>query len=104
MAFENNEASLYNLNMCSIELVPSLSHCIETVAKEAYRNLANKYMEGEPEDKEVTGQIELLKAFLETMDFRKLRSESEMHLVEGRRVKFVVYWQDNKPSYDMVIS
>jgi len=95
---------LYNLNMCSIELVPSLSHCIETVAKEAYWSLANKYMEGEAGDKELAGQIELLKAFLEMMDFRKLRSESEIHLVEGRRVKFVIYWQDNKPSYDMVIS
>lgn len=90
--------------MCSIELVPSLSHCIETVAKEAYWNMVNKYMRNEPEDKEVTRQIELLKAFLEMMDFRKLRSESEMHLVEGRNVKFVVYWQDNKPRYDMVIS
>lgn len=90
--------------MGSIELVPSLSHCIETVTKEAYWNLVNKYMRDESEDKECTRQIELLKAFLETMDFRKLRSESEMHLVEGRKVKFMVYWQDNKPSYDMVIS
>lgn len=89
--------------MCSIELVPSLSHCIETVAKEAYWNLVNKYMRNEPEDKELTRQIELLKAFLEMMDFRRLRSESEMHLVERRTVKFVIYWQDNKPSYDMVI-
>jgi len=77
--------------MCSIELVPSLSHCIETVAREAYWNLVNKYMRDEPEDKELTRQIELLKAFLEMMDFRKLRSESEMHLVEGRKVKFIVY-------------
>ncbi len=90
--------------MCSIELVPSLSHCIETVAREAYWNLVNKYMRNELEDKELTRQIELLKAFLEMMDFRRLRSESEMHLVEGRTVKFVIYWQDNKPSYDMVIS
>lgn len=49
--------------MCSMELVPSLSQCIETVAKEAYWNLANKYMEGEAGDKELAGQIELLKAF-----------------------------------------
>lgn len=90
--------------MCSIELVPSLSHCIETVAKEAYWNLVNKYMRNEPEDKELTRQIELLKAFLEMMDFGRLRSESEMHLVEGRTVKFIIYWQANKPSYDMVIS
>jgi len=90
--------------MCSIELVPSLSHCIETVAKEAYWNLVNKYMRNEPEDKELTRQIELLKAFLEMMDFGRLRSESEMHLVEGRTVKFIIYWQGNKPGYDMVIS
>ncbi len=90
--------------MCSIELVPSLSHCIETVAKEAYWNLVNKYMRNEPEDKELTRQIELLKAFLEMIDFGRLRSESEMHLVEGRTVKFIIYWQGNKPSYDMVIS
>ncbi len=90
--------------MCSIELVPSLSHCIETVAKEAYWNLVNKYMRNEPEDKELTRQIELLKAFLEMMDFGRLRSESEMHLVEGRAVKFIIYWQGNKPGYDMVIS
>jgi len=42
--------------MCSIELVPSLSHCIETIAKEAYWNLVNKYMRDEPEDKERTRQ------------------------------------------------
>jgi len=90
--------------MCSIELVPSLSHCIETVAKEAYWNLVNKYMRNEPEDKELTRQIELLKAFLGMMDFGRLRSESEMHLIEGRTVKFIIYWQGNKPSYDMVIS
>lgn len=90
--------------MCSMELVPSLSQCIETVAKEAYWNLANKYMEGEAGDKELAGQIELLKAFLETMDFRKLSSESEKYLIQGKTVKFMIYWQGDNLSYDMVVS
>lgn len=90
--------------MCSMELVPSLSHCIETVAKEAYWNSVNKYMEGEAGDKELAGQIELLKAFLETMDFRKLRSESEKYLIQGKTVKFMIYWQGDNLSYDMVVS
>ena len=46
-----------------MELVPSLSHCIETVAKEAYWNLANKYMEGEAGDKELAGKLSFLKPF-----------------------------------------
>lgn len=90
--------------MARVELTPSLSHCIETVAKETYWNLANKYMEGEPEDKELARQIELLKAFLETMDFKELRSESEKYLIQGKTVKFMIFWRDDKPSYDMVVS
>ncbi len=90
--------------MYSMELAPSLSHCIETVAKETYWNLVNKYMEGEAGDKELARQIELLKAFLETMDFRKLRSESEKYLIQGKTVKFMIYWRGDKPSYDMVVS
>ena len=88
--------------MDCVELLPSLSHCIETVAKEEYWSSVNKFMEGEQEDKELQQKIELLKAFLESMDFRKLRSQSEEYLIQGKTVKFVIYWKENKPSYDMV--
>ena len=89
-------------NMDYIELIPSLSHCIETVAKEKYWSAVNKFMEGKQEDKELQQRIELLKAFLESTDFGKLRRESEKHLIQGKRVKFIVYWKEDKPSYDMV--
>jgi len=89
-------------NMDYIELIPSLSHCIETVAKEEYWSAVNKFMEGKQEDKELQQRIELLKAFLESMDFKRLRRESEKHLIQGKRVKFIVYWKEDKPSYDMV--
>lgn len=54
------------------------------------------------EDKELEERIELLKAFLESADFKKLRSHSEQYLAEGAKVKFVISWQHNKPSYEMV--
>ena len=90
--------------MYCIELIPSLSHCIETVAKEEYWGSVNSYMGSGQESKELEQRIELLKAFLESMDFKKLRRESESHLIEGKTVKFIIYWKQDKPSYEMVIT
>jgi len=87
-----------------IELFPSLSHCIETVAREEFWNSVNQYMEGKQEDKKLEAKIELLKAFLESMDFKKLRSQSEKHLIQGKLVKFIIRWEANKPSYEMVVT
>ena len=84
--------------MHRIELVPSLSHCIETTAREEFWNLVNLYMENSRGDKILEEKIELLKAFLESMDFGKLRSQSEKYLVEAKRVKFVISWRKGKPS------
>jgi hypothetical protein len=86
-----------------IELFPSLSHCIETTAREEFWDSVNQYMEGGQEDKKLEGRIELLKAFLESMDFKKLRSQSEKHLIEGKKVKFVICWKEGKPSYEMEV-
>ena len=61
-------------------------------------------MEDEQEDKELQQRIELLKAFLESMDFKKLRRESESYLIQGKTVKFVIYWESGKPSYEMVLT
>jgi len=73
--------------MGGIELLPSLSHCIETVAREEFWSLVSKYMGSKQEDKELERKIELLKAFLESMDFGRLRRESEKHLMQGKTVK-----------------
>jgi hypothetical protein len=90
--------------MDAIELVPSLSHCIETVARDEFWNSADQYMEGGQRDKRLEEKIELLKAFLESVDFRKLRSDSETHLIQGRKVRFVVRWKEDNPSYEMVVT
>jgi len=89
--------------MVCVELFPSLSHCIETVAKEEYWSSVNKFMAGEQEDKELQQRIELLQAFLESTDFKKLRSQSEKHLIQGKRVKFIICWRANKPSYELLV-
>jgi hypothetical protein len=60
-------------------------------------------MEGGQEDKKLEERIELLKAFLESMNFKKLRSQSERYLVEGQQVKFVISWKEDKPYYEMVV-
>lgn len=90
--------------MDGIELVPSHSHCIETKARDEFWNAANQYMEGGQKDKKLEEKIELLKAFLESADFKKLRSDSETYLAQGRRVRFVIRWEEGKPSYEMAVT
>jgi len=60
-------------------------------------------MESGREDKKLEERIELLKAFLESVDFKKLRSQNERYLLEGKRVKFIIRWKEGKPSYEMVV-
>ena len=87
-----------------IELIPDLSHCIETVAKRQYREaLANLLAAPEESDEEIGDRIELLRTFLETADFARLRRESERYLVEGRRVKFIVYLEAGAAKYDLQV-
>lgn len=90
--------------MEAIELFPSLSRCIETAAGDEFWNAANQYMDGGQKDKKLEERIELLGAFLESADFRKLRSDSERHLIEGKRVKFVIRWKEGKPSSEMAVA
>jgi len=90
--------------MDDVELCPSLAHCIETTAREEYWSSVNQYMKSPQEDRKLEEKIELLRAFLESADFRRLRSHSERYLVEGKKVKFVISWRANKPSYEMVVT
>ena len=90
--------------MDCVELFPSLSHCVETTAKEEFWNSVNQYMESSREDKKLEEKIELLKAFLESADFKKLRSQSERYLVEGKKVKFVICQKEEGLKYEMVVT
>ena len=90
--------------MDKIELIPDISHCIETVAKREYREATAKLLAVPKENNELGKRIELLRTFLETMDFRKLRQESEKYLVEGRTVKFIFCLENGAPKYEMIVT
>lgn len=86
-----------------IELIPTLSHCIETVAKREYWKSVDEYLKKRKEDKKLEEKIELLRAFLETADFGNLRGQSEKHIVIGERVKFTLSIKNGKPLCEMTV-
>ena len=90
--------------MLKIELVPDLTHCIETVAKREHAEVLKQLLVPGQANKELQEKLEVLRLFLETADFKKLRSESEKQLMEGRTVQFVVYLQDGVPKYEIHVT
>ena len=59
--------------MLKIELVPDLSNCIETVAKREYSEIVRQLLAIVEGNKELYERAELLRSFLETTDFKRLR-------------------------------
>ena len=84
-----------------IELTPTLYLCIEGTARQEYKKSADEYMRKGKKDRKLEEKIELLRICLETMDFRKLRAESEEHLIEGKKVRFILTSKEGKPGYEM---
>jgi len=76
--------------MTTIELFPTLEHCIETTAKTEFNRLAGLYLDLGKEDAGIEAKLQLLRDFLEAADFRKLRQESSFYLIVGETVKFVI--------------
>ena len=86
-----------------IELVPTLSHCVESAAKEEYESSVGKYLWAHGHDQNLQEKLELVLAFLQSVDFHQLRRESEKHLVEGKDVRFVLYMEEGEPKYEMQV-
>ena len=76
--------------MPSIELYPTLDHCIETTAKKEFNRLSAEYLAKGGGNAAMDSQLTLLRAFLEDADFPALRGASEPHLLEGRKVRFML--------------
>jgi hypothetical protein len=77
--------------LLKIELVPDLDRCIKTVAEKKHSELVQILLESKVGNSEMEERLEILRLFLETADFRKLRSESEQQLMEGKSVRFTLY-------------
>ena len=90
--------------MLEIELVPDINHCIETVAKQRYAKIVGQLLASGGHNPKLLETVGILKNFLEAIDFKKLRAESERHLVEGRYVKFIVYEEGGLAKCEMRIS
>ena len=86
-----------------VKLAPTLKSCIETTAQREYWKRVNEYLKTGNEDKGVEEKIELLRGFLETANFSELRSQSEKHLVAGKRVTFNLSSIKGKPTYEMTV-
>lgn len=89
--------------MHKIELVPDLSHCIHTVTKREYDDTLRRLLTTENRNKQLGKKLELLTTLLKEIDFKQLRHESEKYIVEGKKVKFVFYLENNLPKYEMQV-
>jgi hypothetical protein len=90
--------------MLKVELVPDLTHCIETVAKREHAKLLKQLLRPGQRDRELEEKLEAHRLFLETADFKQLRSESESQLVKGKKVRFLVYSEGNTSGYKMQVT
>ena len=87
-----------------IKLEPSISRCIETVAKNEYERVLSILLRGDQEDRQLGEKLELLRLFLESTDFGQLRSISEELLLSGKRVEFILKSTNRVPEYEIEIN
>ena len=86
-----------------VELTPTLDHCIESTARQEFARNAADYMQSGEREVSLEERIELLGAFLESADFRELRTQSEPHLAQGKTVRFILSMRDGKADYTMKV-
>jgi hypothetical protein len=90
--------------MVEIEIEPDLSSCVQTLAKREYNQLTSELLTSDEENEELQERLETLRMFLESTDFRELRSRYEPYLVEGKHVRFTLRQAANKAEYQLEIS
>jgi hypothetical protein len=59
-------------------------------AKREYETVLSLLLRGKQEDGQLEEKLELLRLFLESADFDRLRSLSEEPLLNGKRVEFIL--------------
>ena len=89
--------------MTEINLEPSLSTCIQTLSRKQHERIVRELLKTPEEQVELEQKAEMLKIFLESTDFRKLRKEYEPYIVKGKRVKFTLRLITDRTEYSMEI-
>jgi len=87
-----------------IKLEPSLSHCIETVAKREYERVLSFLLRGKEEDAQLAEELELLRMFLESADFSQLRSRCEEFLLADKRIAVTLRSTNVLPKYEIEVN
>ncbi len=75
---------------------------MQTQAKREYNRVFRQLLNRD-EDDELPQRLELLRLFLESTDFSKLRGEYEKHLQQGNGVKLRLRLINGKPEYEMTV-
>ena len=91
------------MKMIPIELKPNLSNCIETLSKKEYERTLNLLLKKGSVDEELGERLEVLRLFLESTDFGHLRNQYEGYLTEGKKVTFLIYPEEGKASYKLIV-
>ncbi len=89
--------------MVCIKLKPDLSSCIETLSKKEYERTLNLLLGQKSVDEKLGERLEVLRLFLESADFGHLRSQYEGYLTEGKKVTFLIYPEEEKVSYKLIV-
>jgi hypothetical protein len=90
--------------MVCIELKPDLSSCIETLSKKEYERTLNLLLKEGSVNEELGERLEVLRLFLESTDFGRLRGQYERYLTEGKKVTFLIYPEGGKVGYQMIVN
>lgn len=101
MMFRHSPLSPPKGCIMEIRLEPTLSSCIETTARQEYEVILGTLLKTGQEDKALEDRLELLRVFLESADFRRLRSLSEKSLLHGRRVEFLLRSTESALGYEI---
>jgi hypothetical protein len=87
-----------------IKLEPSLSSCIETVAKKEYERTLRLLLKADQEDEQLAEELELLRLFLESADLGQLRSRCDDFLLADRQVECRLTSITGAPGYEIEIN
>jgi len=91
------------MKIVPIELKPDLSNCIETLSKKEYERTLNLLLKEGSVNEKLAERLEVLRLFLESTDFGRLRSQYEGYLAEGKKVTFLIYPEEGKASYKLTV-
>jgi hypothetical protein len=88
-------------NVIRIEIEPELGRCVETTARLRHRRLVEHILQSGNASGQEEEEVDLLRVFLETADFSRLRAQSEPLLAEGHRVVFYVVGDGEQATWEM---